>query len=75
MRGGEETRGTTAYFVAVLLTSAMNPAPNTDERAGSDDDEGQLPALDEAHAEAAYEGGEALDEDAHLVRDGLVDSC
>ena len=49
------------------------PGSHADEGAGGQDDQGELPASDEAHAEAAHEGGEPLDEDAHLVGDGVVD--
>ena len=47
-------------------------SPYTNQRTGCDDDQGELPSLHEAHEEATHEGGEALDEDAHLVRDRIV---
>lgn len=36
------------------------------------DDQGQLPALYEAHEEATGEGGEALNKDSHLIRYGVI---
>lgn len=36
-------------------------------------DECQLPSLHKANAEATNKGGEALQEDGNLIRDGIVD--
>lgn len=46
---------------------------NSNQRTGGDDDQRQLPPFNEANAEAAYKGGEALHKDGHLVGDGIVD--
>ena len=45
----------------------------TYQRAHSDDHQGEFPAPDEAHHEPEDEGGDPLDEDTHLVGDGVVD--
>lgn len=46
---------------------------HTDEWRHRDDDQCQLPSLYKAHEEAAAEGGEALNEDSHLIRYGVID--
>lgn len=43
------------------------------KRAHSYDHQGELPAPDEAHHEPEDEGGDPLDEDRHLVSNGVVD--
>lgn len=46
---------------------------NPDERACCNNDKCQLPAFHKANAETTHKGGEALQKNGNLIRDGIID--